>query len=172
MDLEPEPQLSPVDDLLRNAERHAAEHLPVGGLTTMLGVAVLTCMDARVDPAAIFGLEIGDAHVVRNAGGRASDDALRSLAVSNNVAGTREIIVLHHTDCAMLADDEVMRRRINEVSGADPSSLDLMTMKDPDSGIREDVARVLGSAFTPDDVRVWGFIYDVDTGSVRQVFPG
>ncbi len=170
--MEIDPQPSPLDDMLRANERHAADHLPVGGRSTLLGVVILTCMDARIDPCRIFGLEVGDAEVTRNAGGRASDDALRSLAVSNNMAGTREIVVLHHTDCSMVTDDEVLRRRINEVSGADASSLDLMTMKDEDRGIREDVARVLGSPFTPDDVRVWGLVYDVDSGRVRQVFPG
>lgn len=172
MDLDPDAQLSPIDDLLRANEQHVAEYEQPGGQTTLLGVVILTCMDARVDPARIFGLATGDAHVVRNAGGRASDDALRSLAISNNVAGTREIVVLHHTDCLMQTDDEVMRRRIDEVSGADAASLDLMAIRDPERGIREDVARVLGSPFTPDDVRVWGFVYDVDTGRVRQVFPG
>lgn len=167
-----EPRTSPVDDLIRASDRYAAGHVPGGGISTMLGVAVLTCMDARVDPARIFGLEPGDAHVVRNAGGRASRDALRSLAISNNMAGTREIVVLHHTDCALLTDDEVLRSRIEEISGADAASLDLMTIKDLERSVREDVARILGSAFTPDDVRVWGFVFDVDSGRVRQVFPG
>lgn len=170
--MEPDPRLSAIDDLLLANERHADQFAPLGGISTMLGVAVLTCMDARVDPASIFGLEAGDAHVVRNAGGRASADALRSLAISNNMAGTREIVIVHHTDCAMSSDDEVLRRRIQEISGADASSLDLLTIKDLERSVREDVARVLGSPFTPDDVRVWGFIYDVASGRVRQVFPG
>ncbi len=170
--MDPDSRLSAVDDLLLASERHASTHVPGGGISTLLGVCILTCMDARIDPARIFGLEPGDAHVLRNAGGRASRDAIRSLAVSNNMAGTREIVVMHHTDCALLADDEVLRRKIAEISGADPSSLDLLSIKDLERSVREDVARILGSAFTPDDVRVWGLIYDVATGRVRQVFPG
>jgi carbonic anhydrase len=170
--MDQESRLSSVDDLLLASERHAAAHIVGGGIETLLGVAILTCMDARIDPVSIFGLEPGDAHVLRNAGGRASADALRSFAVSNNMGGTREIVVMHHTDCALLAEDEVLRRRISDISGADASSLDLLSIKDLDRSVREDVARVLGSAFTPDDVRVWGLIYDVATGRVRQVFPG
>lgn len=157
--------------LLAN-ERWATHFIPGGSIGTMLDVVVLTCMDARLDPYRMFGFELGDAHILRNAGGRASNDALRSLAVSNNIAGTREIVVVHHTDCALLADDEVVRRRIADVSGADPSSLDLLAIKELERSVREDVARILGSPFTPEDVRVWGFIYDVASGRVRQVFPG
>lgn len=169
--MDTDPRLSAVDELLLANEQWVSGFVEVGG-GPMLGLAILTCMDAQIDPSRIFGLEPGDAHVVRNAGGRASNDALRSLAISNNMAATREIMVLHHTGCAMLADDEVLRRRIQEISGADASSLDLMSIKDLERSVREDVARVLGSPFTPDDVRVWGFIYDVATGRVRQVFPG
>lgn len=170
--MEPESRITAIDDLLIANDDWSKTFTPGGGIGTMLGLTVLTCMDARIDPARMFGFELGDAHVLRNAGGRASMDALRSLAISNNIAGTREIVVVHHTDCALLADDEVVRRRIAEISGADPSSLDLMAIKDLERSVREDVARILGSPFTPDDVRVWGFIYDVATGRVRQVFPG
>jgi len=166
-----DPRVTAVDELLDNARRYADEHASIPTQTPMLAVAVLTCMDARIDPSRLLGLEPGDAHVIRNAGGRATEDALRSLAVSNSLLGTRDVIVIQHTDCEMMTEDEVLRRRLTEASGADASRVDLLCFDDVDRSLREDVARILGSPFTPDEARVYGYVFDVVTGSMSQVVP-
>jgi carbonic anhydrase len=135
------------------------------------GVAVLTCIDARIDPAKLLGLEIGDAHVLRNAGGRASDDAIRSLIVSSWILGTREFAVIHHTDCGMgyFTNDE-LAQKLKEASGEDFSSTDFLTFTDVDESVRDDVARIrdLGSKL-PEGVKVSGYVYDVTSGALREV---
>ena len=137
------------------------------------GVAVLTCIDARIDPAKLLGLEIGDAHVLRNAGGRASDDAIRSLIVSSWILGTREFAVIHHTDCGMgyFSNDELIQK-LKEASGEDFSSTDFLTFTDVDESVRDDVARIrdLGSKL-PEGVKVSGYVYDVTSGALREVVP-
>lgn len=133
-------------------------------------LAVLTCMDARLDPLRFLGLDLGDAHVIRNAGGRASDDALRSLVISSHLLGTRECVVIHHTDCGMLTfTNEDLRRRLEEETGEDASSIDFLPFRDLEESVREDVRRIAGSPFIPGDVTVSGFVYDVRTGRLRQV---
>lgn len=133
-------------------------------------VAVLTCMDARLHPERFLGLEIGDAHVIRNAGGRASDDAIRSLIISSHLLGTKEFLVIHHTDCGMLSfTDEDLRARLEEETGADASGLDFLTFTDVDRGVLDDVHRLLGSPFLPAGVTVSGHVYDVRSGTLRQV---
>jgi carbonic anhydrase len=136
-------------------------------------VAVLTCIDARLHPERFLGLEIGDAHVLRNAGARASEDAVRSLLISTWLLGTREILVIHHTDCglATTTDREIVRT-VHEASGADLSDVAFLTFSDPDACLREDVDRIraLGDRL-PTDVRVSGYIYDVRTGLLEEVVP-
>ena len=135
------------------------------------GVAVLTCIDGRIDPARILGLEIGDAHVIRNAGGTASDDAIRSLVVSSWILGTREFAVIHHTDCGMsyFTNDE-LAQKIKEASGEDFSSTDFLTFSDLDQSVRDDVARIRGlGGKLPAGVKVSGHVYDVTDGSLREV---
>ncbi len=133
-------------------------------------VAVLACMDARVHPEALLGLEIGDAHVIRNAGGRASDDALRSLVISNRLLGTNEYLVIHHTDCGMLAfSNDDLRARLTDESGADASHIDFLPFSDLDQSVRDDVRRILEFPFLPNDITVSGYVYDVTDGRLRRV---
>jgi carbonic anhydrase len=133
-------------------------------------VAVLTCMDARLDPAKILGLAEGDAHVIRNAGGRASDDALRSLAISNRLLGTTEYVVIHHTDCGMATfTNEQLRARFAAELGADASAIDFLPFSNVDASVREDVAAIAASPLLPPGTPVSGFVYDVATGRLQRV---
>ena len=159
-------------DALLDANRRYAEAFDRGELPAppARGLAVLACMDARLDPQAFLGLDLGDAHVIRNAGGRASDDAIRSLIVSSHLLGTREFLVIHHTDCGMLTfSNEELRARLREATGADASGIDFLPFSDLDEGVREDVRRIQASPFIPPDATVSGFVYDVRTGTLRQV---
>ena len=133
-------------------------------------LAVLTCMDARIDPAQALGLEEGDAHVVRNAGGRASEDAIRSLVISQQLLGTREVLVVHHTDCGMLTfTNDQLRERLREHLGADASGVDFLPFADLEQSVRDDVAAIRASPLVPDDVAVRGVVYDVRSGRLREV---
>lgn len=132
--------------------------------------AVLACMDARLDPARVLGLEEGDAHVIRNAGGRASLDALRSLIISYKLLGTREFLVIHHTDCGMLTfTNEQIREMLRSDPGADASEIDFLPFSDVEASVREDVATILASPLIPGDIPVTGFAYDVRTGRLERV---
>ncbi len=133
-------------------------------------VAVLTCMDARLHPERFLGLDIGDAHVIRNAGGRAADDAIRSLIISSRLLGTNEFLVIHHTDCGMLTfTDEDLRAKLAEEAGVDASDLEFLPFSDLDQSVRDDVQRLLDSPYLPPGSRVSGHVYDVHTGTLRQV---
>jgi carbonic anhydrase len=150
--------------------------------------AILTCMDARLDPAKFAGLAEGDAHVVRNAGGRASDDAIRSLVISHKLLGTREWFVIHHTDCGMQTfTDEVMRGLLSHSlgtatfdgtgwrdTGKGPGSregefVDWLTIRDQAMSVRADVERLRSHPLVPRDVVLHGYIYDVKTGKLQEV---
>ena len=132
-------------------------------------LAVVACMDARLDPAKALGLEEGDAHVIRNAGGRAAD-ALRSLVISQQLLGTNEVIVVHHTDCGMLTFDNATLQGIcRERLGADADDIDFLPFGDLEQSVRDDVALIRNSPLIPDDVSVTGFIYDVKTGKLQEV---
>ena len=159
------------DEFLAANERYAAGFdkgdLP---LPPARQVAVLVCMDARIDPAKVLGLTEGDAHVIRNAGGRASDDALRSLAISHELLGTREVVVIHHTDCGMLTfTNDQLRQRLRDRLGADASGIDFLPFGDLNQSVRDDVATIRTSPLVPDDVVVSGFVYDVRTGRLHRV---
>ena len=133
---------------------------------------VLTCIDARLDPAKMLGLEIGDAHVLRNAGGRVTDDAIRSATISSWLLGTREFMVIHHTDCGMTKfTDDVLHEKIREATGADVSGDEYLSFTDADQSVREDVARLRDVKTLPEGVRVAGLVYDVRTGELREVEP-
>jgi len=132
--------------------------------------AVLVCMDARIDPAKALGLQEGDAHVIRNAGGRASDDALRSLIISYKLLGTREFVVVHHTDCGMLTfSNDQLRDMLKQDTGADASSIDFLPFGDLEDSVRQDVQTIRSSPFIPDDISVSGFVYDVRSGRLQPV---
>jgi carbonic anhydrase len=132
-------------------------------------VAVVACMDARLDPARALGLEEGDAHVIRNAGGVVIDDAIRSLAISQRLLGTKEIVLVHHTDCGMLtfSDDEV-KGQIEADTGIRPPFA-LESFADVDADVRQSMARIKASPVVPEKSRVRGFVYDVKTGRLREV---
>jgi carbonic anhydrase len=133
-------------------------------------VAVVTCMDARLDPARFLGLEEGDAHVIRNAGGRASEDAIRSLAISQQLLGTNEVVVIHHTDCGMLTfSNEDLRTKLKQELNADAEHLDFLPFKDLAQSVRDDVATIKNSSFIPKNIDVSGFIYDVRSGRLLPV---
>jgi carbonic anhydrase len=132
-------------------------------------LAVVTCMDARIDPARAFGLEEGDAHVIRNAGGRARE-ALRSLVISQRLLGTNEIAVIHHTECGMLTfTNPDLHAKVKQDLGADASHIDFLPFRDLEESIREDVALLLSSPLIPGDVVIRGFLYDVRTGRLNEV---
>jgi carbonic anhydrase len=133
-------------------------------------LAVLTCMDARIDPAKALGLSEGDAHVIRNAGGRASDDAIRSLIISEELLGTDTVFVVHHTECGMLTfSNEQLASRLRDRFGVDPGSTDYLPFSDLDQSVRDDVATLRTNPFIPDAVDIRGFVYDVHTGRLREV---
>ncbi len=128
--------------------------------------AVVTCMDARLDPARFLGLEEGGAHVIRNAGGVVSDDALRSLVISHHLLGTQEAIVIGHTDCGMLTfTNEDLRERL----GPDAAGIDFLPFPDVEARVRESVRAIRDSPLLPDGFGASGFVYDVGTGALREV---
>ncbi|HKN94415.1 MAG TPA: carbonic anhydrase [Thermoleophilaceae bacterium] len=130
---------------------------------------VLTCMDARLIPSRFLGLEEGDAHVIRNAGGRAQD-ALRSIVVSQRLLGTNEVLVIHHTECGMLSfKNEDLHAKVKEDLGADASDIDFLPFSDLEQSVRDDVEFLKDSPLVPDDVSVRGFVYDVKSGKVTEV---
>ena len=162
--------MSTTDDLLRNAQSYADSFdkgdLP---LAPARKVAVLACMDARLDPNAVLGLQEGDAHVIRNAGGVVTDDAIRSLAVSQRLLGTEEVVVIHHTGCGMLTlDDDEFKRSIQEEVGIKPT-WSAESVGDLDEDVRQSVARIRASPFIPRKDSIRGFVYEVETGRLREV---
>jgi carbonic anhydrase len=161
-------------DSVVEANQRFAESFDKGDLEIppARSIAVLTCIDARIDPAKALGLDIGDSHVIRNAGGRATDDAVRSLLISSWLLGTREFLVIHHTDCGMEKfTDESMAEIITERCGQDVSGLDFLTFIDLDQSVRDDVARIRSLGRIPVDATVSGHVYDVRTGTLREVVP-
>jgi carbonic anhydrase len=157
---------------IKEANRAFAERFDAGTLETApaRSLVVLTCMDARLDPARFCGLALGDAHVIRNAGGRASDDAIRSLIISSRLLGTNEFVVIHHTECGMLTfTDDDLRAELVRVTGADASDLEFLPFSDLEQSVREDVDRIRHDRFLPPAAVVSGHIYDVRTGELREV---
>jgi len=162
--------MSATDQLLRNAERYA-EAFEKGDLPLPPAkkVAVLACMDARLIPSRILGLEEGDAHIIRNAGGVVTDDEIRSLAISQRLLGTEEIILIHHTDCGMLTfTDDEFKRSVQEDTGIKPEWA-AEAFSDLDDDVRQSIARIKASPFIPRKDAVRGFVYEVETGRLREV---
>jgi carbonic anhydrase len=162
--------VSNTDDLLRNAESYAAS-FDNGDLPRPPArkVAVLACMDARLTPSALLGLQEGDAHVIRNAGGVVTDDAIRSLAISQRLLGTEEIILIHHTDCGMLTfTDDEFKRAVQDDVGIKPVWA-AEAFPDLDEDVRQSIARIKASPFIPRKDAVRGFVYEVETGRLREV---
>jgi carbonic anhydrase len=160
-----------VEEFLKANENYAASFqkgdLP---MPPARKVAILTCMDARIDPARVLGLEEGDAHVVRNAGGRASDDAIRSLIISEQLLGTGTVLVIHHTDCGMLTfSNEDLRDKLQDEFHTSADEIDFLPFKDLEQSVRDDIAALKNSPFIPDTISISGFIYDVHSGKLLPV---
>ena len=134
-------------------------------------VAIVTCMDSRLHVAPALGLALGDAHILRNAGGRVTDDMIRSLVISQQQMGTREIVVLHHTDCgAQTFNNEDFQEHLKCELGVDVSGQDFLPFQDVDESVREDMKLLRECPLIPDDVIISGAVYDVDTGSMREIY--
>ena len=162
--------MSITDDLLENARQYAASFdkadLP---LPPAMHVAVVACMDARLNPYGLLGLSEGDAHVIRNAGGVVTAGELRSLAISQRLLGTREIVLVHHTDCGMLTfTDDAFKASIEEETGIKPA-WSAEAFSDLDADVRQSIARIQADPFIPHKDSVRGFVYDVTTGGLREV---
>jgi carbonic anhydrase len=179
-----------LQEVLEADQRYSAGFGDKGALTIPPArkFAILTCMDARLDPAKFAGLAEGDAHVIRNAGGRASDDAIRSLVISYKLLGTQEFFVIHHTDCGMaLFTDAIMRdllansldtavvdqngwRDVGSAPGSDAAEfVDWLTFKDPASAVVTDVRHIRNHPLIPGRIPIHGFVYDVTTGKLIEV---
>lgn len=162
--------MSVTDDLVRNNEAYSRSfnkgNLP---MPPAKHVAVLACMDARLDVHKILGLQEGEAHVIRNAGGVATDDAIRSLVISQRLLGTKEIILIHHSDCGMLTfkDDEVKSQIEKETGLRPPFALEAFSSLEAD--VEQSIARIKASPYIPDKTSVRGFVYDVKTGRLNEV---
>src|SRR6058998_2196898 len=159
-----------IDQLLENAESYASRfdrgELP---LPPARKVAVVACMDARLNPYGLLGLAEGDAHVIRNAGGVITDDEIRSLSISQRLLGTEEIMLIHHTDCGMLTfSDDDFRRQVQQETGVKPEWA-AEAFDDLEEDVRQSIARIKASPFIPKKNNVRGFVYDVHTGALAEV---
>ncbi len=162
--------MSVTDELLQNNARYAAA-FDQGDLPMPPGkrVAVVACMDARLNIYGALGLQEGDAHVIRNAGGVITDDVVRSLVISQRLLGTQEIILIHHTDCGMLTfHDDAVKGQIEAETGIRPPFA-LEAFADPEADVRQSVARIRASPFVPHKASVRGFVYEVEGGRLREV---
>jgi carbonic anhydrase len=158
------------DQFLKANDEYAARfHKGELALPPARKVAIVVCMDARIDPARALGLEEGDAHVIRNAGGR-TNDALRSLAISQTLLGTEEVVIIHHTDCGMLTfTDDSIRKQLRSQRGIDADAIAFLPFADLDTSVRDDLKLYHASPLVRHDVPVRGFVYDVKTGRLREV---
>jgi carbonic anhydrase len=162
--------MSTTDELLKNNEGYANSfdkgELP---MPPAKQIAIVTCMDARLSPYVMLGLSEGDAHVIRNAGGVITDDEIRSLMISQRLLGTREVMLIHHTDCGMLTfSDEELREQIQQEVGIKPH-FPLETFADLEEDVRQSIKRIEASPFIPHKDSVRGFIYEVENGHLREV---
>jgi carbonic anhydrase len=161
--------MSATDELIKNNEAYVAAFqkgsLPMPPATK---VAVLACMDARLDPSKALGLEEGDAHVIRNAGGVASEDAIRSLVISQRLLGTEEVILIHHTDCGMETfSDDTVKSQIHDETGLRPGFA-FEAFAEAEDDVKQTAARIYANPFVPHK-NVRGFLYEVETGKLREV---
>lgn len=163
--------MSSIEEVLRNNVRYVESFGKGGSLhgTPALGLAVVACMDARLDVYRVLGIEEGDAHVIRNAGGVVSDDAIRSLIISQRFLGTREIMLIHHTDCGMMTfRDDAAKDEIEAETGLRPSFA-LESFGDLKQDVRQSIARIQASPFIPSKDQVRGFIFDCETRLLNEV---
>jgi carbonic anhydrase len=162
--------MSTIDELLKANEAYAATfdrgHLP---LPPARRIAIVTCMDARILPSRALGLQEGDAHVIRNAGGRARD-ALRSIIISQRLLGTREVAVIHHTDCGMFTfSNRDLREKVRKDLGQDTGEFDFLPFQNLDDSVREDIEFLQATQLLDPETLIRGFVYDVATGRLREV---
>jgi carbonic anhydrase len=161
--------MSVTDELLANNARYAESFTGPLPLPPAKHVAVVACMDARLDVYRILGLNEGEAHVIRNAGGVVTDDEIRSLTISQRLLGTTEIILIHHTDCGMLTfTDDAFKADIQAETGIKPP-WSAEAFNDPDTDVRQSIARIKASPFVPKTDAVRGFVFDVATGKLNEV---
>jgi carbonic anhydrase len=161
--------MTATDEYLANNARYAAGFSGPLPMPPSAHVAVVACMDARLNVYGMLGLGDGEAHVIRNAGGVIGDDAIRSLAISQRLLGTREIILIHHTDCGMLTfTDDAFKRSIQDDTGIKPPWA-AESFGDLDEDVRQSVARIKASPFLPHTGAVRGFVFDVATGKLNEV---
>ncbi len=162
--------MSAIDELVENAERYR-ERFDKGSLTLPPSkrLAIVACMDARLNPYELLGLGEGDAHIIRNAGGVVTDDEIRSLAISQRLLGTEEVMLIHHTDCGMLTfTDDEFHDALEQETGQRPEWA-VETFADLEENVRESIARIKSSPFVPKKDAVRGFVYEVETGALREV---
>lgn len=161
--------MSHVDELLRNAERYrhvfTAGDLPV---PPALQLAIVTCMDSRIDLFALLGLHLGEAHVIRNAGGIVTDDVLRSLTLSQALLGTREIMLIQHTGCGLHGEEDALRARVAEAIGTEPEG-PLGAFSDPADSVRAQLARLRDCPQLHGSATARGFVYEVETGRLGEI---
>ena len=161
--------MSVTDEYLANNARYAETFTGPLPMPPSQHAAVVACMDARMNVYAILGLGDGEAHVIRNAGGVVTEDEIRSLAISQRLLGTREIILIHHTDCGMLTfTDDEFKRSIQDETGVKPSWA-AEAFRDLDEDVRQSIARIKASPFIPHTDAVRGFVFDVATGKLNEV---
>ena len=161
-----------VRDEVLEANRSYAEGFDKGDLSAPPGrrFAVVTCMDARLDPAKFLGLDEGDAHVIRNAGGLVTEDALRSLIISHWLLGTQEVAVIAHTDCGMLTfSNDDLHARLHEEAGSDATDIDFRPFPDLEASVRGSLSAVRESPHLPDSIELSGWVYDVRSGRLSEV---
>ena len=164
--------MTATDDVLRNNAQYAESFdkadLPVA---PALGMAIVACMDARIDTQKLLGIEEGDAHVIRNAGGVVTDDVIRSLVISQRLLGTKEVVLIHHTDCGMLTfrDDDV-KDAIQADTGLRPSFA-MEAFNNLEGDVRQSIGRIKASPFVPAKDQIRGFVYDCATGRLNEVSP-
>jgi carbonic anhydrase len=162
--------VSEIDAVLVANERYSAEvHRRDVPVRPARHLVVVTCMDSRIDTFAALGLDLGDAHILRNAGGRVTDDVLRSLALSTTLLGTSEVIVIHHTQCGLSMMSDVEVRAACAAVGVDAEGIDFMTFTDVEASVREDVDRLRTSPLVAHRITVSGWVFDVQTGALRGV---
>jgi carbonic anhydrase len=161
--------MSVTDELLENNARYAETFTGPLPLPPAKGLAVIACMDARLNVYAILGLNEGEAHIIRNAGGVVTDDEIRSLAISQRLLGTREIILIHHTECGMLTfTDDEFKRAVQDETGIKPAwSAESFT--DLDEDVKQSIARIQASPFIPHKDSVRGFVFNVATGHLTEI---
>jgi carbonic anhydrase len=162
--------MSAIDEFLSNNQTYANKFskgsLP---MPPAKQIAAVVCMDARLETGALLGLAEGDAHVIRNAGGVVTDDVIRSLTISQRLLGTREVMLIHHTDCGMLTfTDADLKQQILDDTGVNPP-FDMEAFTDVDGDVRQSIDRVKTSEFIPHTDQVRGFVYEVESGQLREV---